>query len=85
MLREELRQAALKRRDHVDARVETQAGSGLLAFETFFVEAACNDQKSAEEYAELHADLAEFDRKLKVEMRADWQGLRAAQFPGRVV
>ena len=81
VLRDELRQAALKRQDHVDARVETQAGSGLLAFETFFVEAACNDLKSAAEYAELHANLAEFDRKLKVKARADWQGLVLPNLP----
>jgi len=81
VLRDELRQAALKRQDRVDARVETQAGSGLLAYETFLIEAACNDQKSAAEYAELHNNLAEFDRKLKVEARADWQGLVLPNLP----
>ena len=77
VLRDELRQAALKRQDHVDARVETRAGLGILAFERFFIEAACNDQKSAQEYENLHADLREFDRKMPV----GWQELVLQNLP----
>jgi DNA primase len=77
VLRDELRQAALKRQDHVDARVETRAGLGILAFERFFIEAACNDQKSAQEYENLHADLREFARK----MPAGWQALVLQNLP----
>ena len=70
VLREELRQAALKRQDHI----ETRSGTGLLPWERFFIEAACNDSKSQQEYDELHANLRAFDRKLK-EAGADWQEL----------
>jgi DNA primase len=69
VLREELRQAALKRQD----RIEPRSGIGLLPFEKFFIEAACNDQKSPQEYEELHADLREFDRKMQTVGRCDWQ------------
>ena len=70
VLREELRQAALKRQDHI----ETRSGTGLLPWERFFIEAACNDSKSQQEYDELHGNLRVFDRKLK-EAGADWQEL----------
>ncbi|WP_263350506.1 DNA primase [Acidicapsa acidisoli] len=73
VLREEIRQAALKRQDHIEARAESQSGAGLMAFEKFFIEAACNDQKSPEEYEELHANLRDFDEKMQVAARADWQ------------
>jgi DNA primase len=73
VLRDELRQAALKRQDHVDTRVENHAGIGLLPFEKFFIEAACNDQKSPEEYAELHTELREFDSQMRANARPDWQ------------
>jgi DNA primase len=75
VLREELRQAALKRRDHI----EVKANLGPLPFERFFVEAACNDwdqthQKDSREYEELHAELLEFDRKMRARFKAeDWQ------------
>ena len=69
VLREELRQAALKRQDHIEMR-----STGLLPWERFFIEAACNDSKSQQEYDALHADLRAFDRKLK-EAGADWQEL----------
>ena len=70
VLREELRQAALKRQDHI----ETRSGTGLLPWERFFIEAACNDSKSQQEYDELHANLRAFDRKLK-EAGASWEDL----------
>jgi len=70
VLREELRQAALKRQD----RIETRSSTGLLPWERFFIEAACNDSKSQQEYDELHANLRAFDRKLK-EAGANWQEL----------
>jgi DNA primase len=70
VLREELRQAALKRQDHL----EPKAGVGLLPWERFFIEAACNDAKTLEEYEELHQNLREFDQKMK-EVGADWQRL----------
>ena len=73
VLREEIRQAALKRQDHIEARAESQTGAGLMAFEKFFIEAACNDQKSPEEYEELHANLREFDQNMQVAARAEWQ------------
>jgi DNA primase len=73
VLREEIRQAALKRQDHIEARMENQTGAGLMAFERFFIEAACNDQKSPEEYEELHANLRDFDEKMQVAARTDWQ------------
>ena len=81
VLRDELRQAALKRQDHVDARVEARAGIGLLAFERFFIEAACNDQKSAQEYENLHDDLREFDQKMRASSSADWQSLVLQNLP----
>jgi DNA primase len=66
VLREELRQAALKRRD----RVETRANVGLLPFERFFVEATCNDWdgedwKGSREYEQLHAELLKFDKTMR--------------------
>jgi DNA primase len=70
IMREEFRNAALKRQDRVAAR----PGVGLLPWERFFLEAACNDAKSQQEYDELHANLREFDRKLK-EAGAEWQEL----------
>jgi DNA primase len=73
VLREELRQAALKRQDHITSRSGSQATGGLMAFEKFFIEAACNDQKSPQEYEELHAHLREFDRKMQASARVDWQ------------
>ena len=51
--------------DHVDTRMESRANIGLLAFERFFIEAACNDQKSAQEYENLHDDLREFDQRMR--------------------
>ncbi len=69
VLREELRQAALKRQDHVEVRAEV----GIMAFERFFIEAACNDQKSPGEYQELHSNLREFDEKMRTATRSDWQ------------
>ena len=73
VLREEIRQAALKRQDHIEAQNNGHAGAGLMAFEKFFIEAACNDQKSPQEYEELHANLREFDQKMRVDARTDWQ------------
>ena len=70
VLREEIRQAALGRKEQIQAR----PGVGLSPFERFFIEAACNDQKSPEEYAELHNNLREFDEKMRIDARADWQG-----------
>jgi len=67
VLREELRQAALRRRD----RVETRANVGLLPFERFFVEAAMNDSKSEGEYEELHDELLAFDKKMR-DKRENW-------------
>jgi len=72
LLREELRQAALKRQDHLQPHTESRISAGLLPFEKFFIEAACNDHKSPVEYEELHASLADFDRKLQAEASADW-------------
>jgi DNA primase len=69
VLREELRQAALKRQDHIEVR-----STGLVPWERFFIEAACNDSKSQQEYDELHANLRAFDRRLK-ETGTDWQEL----------
>ena len=68
VLREELRQAALKRRE----RVETRANVGLLPFERFFVEAAMNDSKSVREYEELHDELSAFDKKMR-DKRENWR------------
>lgn len=73
VLRDELRQAALKRQDHIDSHVETRVGLGLSAFERFFIEAACNDHKSPDEYQELHDNLRRFDEKMRTEARIDWQ------------
>ena len=73
VLREEIRQAALKRQDHIESQNNGHAGVGMMAFEKFFIEAACNDQKSPEEYEELHANLREFDEKMRVDARTDWQ------------
>jgi DNA primase len=71
VLRDELRQAALKRQDRVGARAASAVA--LLPFEKFLIEAACNDQKSPREYEELHAGLRELDLKLEDEAGADWQ------------
>jgi DNA primase len=76
VLREEIRQAAIKRQDHIESRTDSRAAS-LLPFEKFFIEAACNDQKSPQEYEELHADLREFDRKMPV----GWQELVLQNLP----
>ena len=81
VLRDELRQAALKRQDHVDTRMESRANIGLLAFERFFIEAACNDQKSAQEYENLHDDLREFDQRMRGSSSADWQSLVLQNLP----
>ena len=69
VLREELHQAALKRQD----RIQTHADLGLLPFEKQFIEIALNDAKSPAEYEELHANLHEFDQKMRKEARTDWQ------------
>ncbi|HEY1903408.1 MAG TPA: DNA primase [Terracidiphilus sp.] len=68
VLREELRQAALKRRDHI----ETRAAIGVLPFERFFVEACCNDSTETREYEKLHIELRDFDQTMR-EQAADWQ------------
>lgn len=73
LLREELRQAALKRQDHIGPRPESRNGTDLLPFERFFVEAACNDEKSPTEYAELHQNLRAFDEKTQAQSGPDWQ------------
>jgi DNA primase len=70
IMREEFRNAALKRQD----RIEVRQGVGLLPWERFFIEATCNDAKSQGEYDELHAKLREFDRNLKA-AGGDWQEL----------
>jgi DNA primase len=70
IMREEFRNAALKRQDRIEAR----QGVGLLPWERFFIEATCNDAKSQGEYDELHAKLREFDRNLKAS-GGDWQEL----------
>jgi DNA primase len=70
VLREELRQAALTRKDHI----ETRSGTGLLPWERFFIEAACNDSKSEAEYNELHGKLRDFDRVMRDD-GGDWQQL----------
>ena len=84
VLREEIRQAALKRQDHIESRSDSRAAS-LLPFEKFFIEAACNDQKSPQEYAELHVELRNFDRRMPV----GWQELVLQNLPaglfGRLV
>ena len=76
VLREEIRQAALKRQDHIDIRPDSRAAS-ILPFEKFFIEAACNDQKSPQEYEELHAKLHDFDRGMPV----GWQELVLQNLP----
>jgi DNA primase len=76
VLREEIRQAALKRQDHIESRSDNRAAS-LLPFEKFFIEAACNDQKSPQEYEELHAKLHDFDRGMPV----GWQELVFQNLP----
>jgi DNA primase len=76
VLHEELRQAALKRQDHIESKADSRAAS-LLPFEKFFIEAACNDQKSPQEYAELHAELRNFDRRMPV----GWQELVLQNLP----
>jgi DNA primase len=70
VLREELRQAALKRQD----RIEVRSHTGLLPWEKFFIEAACNDHKSEAEYDELHGKLREFDNLMQSN-GGDWQRL----------
>ncbi len=70
VLREELRQAALTRKDHI----ETRSGTGLLPWERFFIEAACNDAKSEAEYNELHGKLRDFDQVMRAN-GGDWQRL----------
>ena len=77
IMREEFRQAALKRQDHIESRSGSHATGGLLPFEKFFIEAACNDEKSAQEYEELHSDLREFDRR----MPPGWQELVLQNLP----
>jgi hypothetical protein len=57
----------------LNRRPDGHAALALLPFEKFFIEAACNDQKSPEEYEELHANLREFDEKMRVDARTDWQ------------
>jgi DNA primase len=70
VLRKELRQAALKRRD----RVEGPAQVTLLSFERFFIEAACNDDKASDDYQELHRELERFDLRMRDELASpDWQ------------
>jgi DNA primase len=77
VLREEIRQAALKRQDKVVSRVEV----GLLPWERFFIEAACNDQhKSPEDYERLHANMREFDRKMSAAQN-NWQELVLQNIP----
>jgi DNA primase len=71
VLREELRQAALKRQDHIESRADSRNAS-IRPFEKFFIEAACNDQKSPQEYAELHTNLREFDQ-MQTAAQVDWQ------------
>jgi len=61
VLREELRQAALRRRE----RVEEPGQTGPLAFERFFVEAVLNDSVTEQEYKELHDELCQFDQQMK--------------------
>jgi DNA primase len=73
LLREELRQAALKRQDHIEPRGADRNGASLLPFERFFIEAACNDEKSPQEYAELHQNLRAFDEKTRAQSGEDWQ------------
>ncbi len=73
LLREELRQAALKRQDHIEPRGTSSNGANLLPFERFFIEAACNDEKSPQEYAELHQNLRAFDEKTRTQSGEDWQ------------
>ena len=69
IMREEFRNAALKRVE----RLESHADIGLLPFEKQFLEIACNDAKSPNEYEDLHRDLLEFDRKMLKESRPNWQ------------
>jgi DNA primase len=83
VLREELRQAALRRRD----RIETKANTGPLPFERFFVEATCNDfdgdvkvLKGSGEYGQLHAELIEFDKKMRT-TDEDWQSKVLSNLP----
>jgi DNA primase len=76
VLREEIRQAALKRQDHIESRADSRTAS-LLPFEKFFIEAACNDQKSPQEYEELHMKLGDFDRGMPV----GWQELVLQNLP----
>jgi DNA primase len=73
VLREEIRQAALKRQDHIETHAESRFQTDLLAFEKFFIEAACNDQKSPQEYQELHTNLRDFDQRMQAAGRGDWQ------------
>lgn len=77
IMREEFRQAALKRQDHLESRSSSHATGGLLPFEKFFIEAACNDEKSPQEYEELHSDLREFNSR----MPAGWQELVLQNLP----
>ncbi len=70
VLREELRQAALKRRD----RMEAPPQNTLLPFERFFIEAACNDFSGPMEYEALHRQLKSFDLRMRVKLASpDWQ------------
>ncbi len=85
ILRDELRQAALKRQDHIEShpghRHDAHSAGGLSPFEKFVVESACNDHKSPAEYQELHEDLRRFDEKMRAESAStpattpdlDWQ------------
>jgi DNA primase len=78
VLREELRQAALKRRE----RIEGHGQVGLLPFERFFVEATCNDVKGSSEYQELHETLRTFDCEMKEKFKsADWQASVLSNLP----
>jgi DNA primase len=70
VLRDELRQAALKRQDRVSS---ASRAAGLSPFEKFFIEAACNDQKSPQEYQFLHDDLRLFSEKMNREAETGWQ------------
>jgi DNA primase len=68
VMQEELRQAALRRRDRVEARP-----TGPLPFERFFVEATLNDSAGIAEYQRLHDDLRAFDERMKSRYGAhDW-------------
>lgn len=78
VLKKELHQAALKRRD----QMTPPNSGGLLPFERFFIEATCNDHSSASEYEHVHEELRAFDQRMKETLASpNWQAYVLTNLP----